>query len=378
MIHKSLARRVDNIIPNIHDEIIHCFDTTWGFDTENHKDISVWDNTMDMISRISNRMFVGLPLCRNENFLKHNSAFAIDVITVTALMPFVPKFLHPIVGRLMCLPNHYHYWMTRKHTLPVIHQRLADFEEKEKNPDSKIEIPDDYITWHIQVAKADGLTKELDPVMISRFIMPIEFAAIHTTTLTLSMCLFDLLSADPSKGYMEGLREEAERVFAETEGGRWSKKILTKLVRADSAIRESMRVSNFVTRGITRKVVAKEGLRNEEEGWTAPFGSMISIDEHSRHHDSKVYSDADSYDAFRFSRPREEYEASRASNPEDLQKYVDMKNLSMVSTGENFLAFGHGRHACPGRFLVQHELKVCALLLRVCVVEVWKANSPNR
>jgi cytochrome P450 len=173
------------------------------------------------------------------------------------------------------------------------------------------------------------------------------------------MCLFDLFSADPSKGFVEGLREEAERVFAETEQtGRWNKKILTKLVRADSAIRESMRISNFATRGITRKVVAKDGLRNEEEGWTAPHGSFISLDEHSRHHDPKIYPDPDSYDAFRFSRPREEYEASRDSSPKDLEKYVDMKNLSMVSTGENFLAFGHGRHACPGRFLVQHELKV--------------------
>ena len=195
--------------------------------------------------------------------------------------------------------------------------------------------------------------------MISRFIMPIEFAAIHTTSLTLSMCLFDLFSADPSKGFVEGLREEAERAFAETEQtGRWNKKILTKLVRADSAIRESMRLSNFATRGVMRKVVAKDGLRIEDEGWTAPYGSYIGLDEHSRHHDPAIYPDPDSYDAFRFSRPREEYEASRDSNPKDLEKYVDMKNLSMVSTGENFLAFGHGRHACPGRFLVQHELKV--------------------
>lgn len=318
----------------------------------------MWDNVMDMVSRISNRMFVGLPLCRNKDFLKHNSAFAIDVITALALMPFFPKFLHPIVGRLMCIPNIYHWWGTRRHTLPVIKQRLADIEEKETNPDSKVEIPDDYITWHIQTAKADGKVKELDPDMISRFIMPIEFAALHTTSLTLTMCLFDLFSSDPSKGFIEGIREEAERVIKESDGSGWNKKNLTKLIRADSAIRESMRFSNFATRSVQRKVVAKEGLRNEEEGWTAPFGSIISLDEHSRHHDPAIFPDPESYDAFRFSRPREDFEASRTDSPEDLKKYVEMKNLSMVSTGENFLAFGHGRHACPGRFLVQHELKV--------------------
>lgn len=316
---------------------------------------------MEMIARISNRMFVGLPLCRNEDFLKHNNAFAIDVITVAALMPFVPRFLYPIVGHLMSIPNHYHYWRTRRHTLPVIKQRLADIEEKDSNPDSKLEIPEDYITWHIRVAKSEGKTKELDPDMVSRFLMPIEFAAIHTTSLTLTMTLFDIFSSDPSKGFVEGLREEAARVFKEVQekhNGRWNKQILTKLVRADSAIRESMRRSNFITRAVGRKVVAKEGLHNEEEGWTAPYGSYISVDEHSRHHDNAVYPEADTYDAFRFSRPREEFEASREKGPDDLQKYVDMKNLSLVSTGEDFLTFGHGRHACPGRFLVQHELKV--------------------
>lgn len=37
----------------------------------------------------------------------------------------------------------------------------------------------------------------------------------------------------------------------------------------------------------------------------------------------------------------------------------------MVTTSDIHLAFGHGRHACPGRFFVAHELKLigAALLL---------------
>ena len=36
----------------------------------------------------------------------------------------------------------------------------------------------------------------------------------------------------------------------------------------------------------------------------------------------------------------------------------------MVNTTDTFLAFGHGRHACPGRFFSNYELK----LLFACFV----------
>lgn len=233
---------------------------------------------------------------------------------------------------------------------------MTAIKEKAANPASKVVIPDNYISWHIQTALAEGRKKELDPAMISRFLMPIEFAAIHTTTLTITMTLFDLFGSDPKKAFIEGIREEAERVFKEHKGV-WSKKALTKLVRADSAIRESMRYSNFGTRGVQRKVIAKEGIYNEAEGWRAPYGSFIALNAHSRHHDPEVYSSPDTYDAFRFSRPREQFEAIN-SDKWNADEYLKMKNISMISTGEDFIAFGHGRHACPGRFLVQHELKM--------------------
>lgn len=342
VIHKNMVRRMGNIIPGIWEELTYTIDKSWGFSTDWHE-IHVMENMMDLISRVSNRMFIGLPLCRNEDFLKNNSAFAMDVILMVGLMPFFPKFMHPIVGRLMSIPNHIHYWRTRKHTLPVIRQRLADIEEESRNPDAKLEIPDDYITWHIRTARAEGKTKELDPVVISRFIMPIEFAAIHTTTFSITMALFDIISSDSKEGYLEGIREEAERVYKEANGV-WNKASLSKLVRADSALRESMRISSFATRNVQRKIIAKNGVKNVEEGWTAPYGSLISVDAWSRHHDPKYYPNPDEYDAFRFSRPREEYEAAHPGKL-DSEQYLRLKNLSMTNTSETYLPFGHGRHA---------------------------------
>lgn len=32
--------------------------------------------------------------------------------------------------------------------------------------------------------------------------------------------------------------------------------------------------------------------------------------------------------------------------------------MSMVSVADDFLSFGHGRHACPGRFFASNEVKM--------------------
>jgi hypothetical protein len=87
-----------------------------------------------------------------------------------------------------------------------------------QDPEFKWEESDDYITWHIRLAESEGRQKELEPEAIALFLMPVIFAAIHTTTFTITMTLFDLLGSDPAKGFIEGIREEAERVFAEENG----------------------------------------------------------------------------------------------------------------------------------------------------------------
>lgn len=343
VVHKNLARRLHTIIPGTWEELQVRFDDSWGFNTTEWKDICVFENTMRTIAQASNRMFVGLPLCRNEDYLASMGSFAQDVIGCVVAMQFVPKFLAPIFGRLCAIPNNVHYRRAAKHTLPLIKQRLIDLEKKNSDPSYKWEEPDDYVTWHIRLAQSEGKARELEPDMIAKFLMPLSFAAIHTTTFTITNTLFDLLGSDPARGFIEGLREEAERVFKEA-NGTWTKASLNRLVRADSAIRESMRISNFLTRGVMRKIVAREGLKNEEEGWTAPYGAYISVDIHSVHHDPNIYPNPDDYDAFRFSKPREEYEAKH-SDDKDSAESLKLKNTGMISTGDAFLPFGHGRHA---------------------------------
>ena len=359
VVHKYLPRNLGKIVPGIQEEVENAMDISWGMGTESWTRLTVWDNLMFVISHVTNRMFVGLPLCRNEDYLDNMSKFAMDVIACMMTLVFVPTWLKPIVGPIVTIPNRRHWAATTKYTFPLIEERKTMMKAKKEDPSIEWVEPNDYLTWHISLAMAENRQDELDTDIISRRLMPINFAAIHTTNLTATNVLFDLASSDPSKGFFEGIREEVERVFKE-EGGHWTKAGLQKLHRTDSAIRESMRISNFMSRGLGRIVLAKEGITNKAEGWHAPKGSVLVTDVHHPMHDPELHSDPDKYDAFRFSRSKEDNETAKELAPGTTEKSgrPALKNVDMINTSDTFLAFSHGRHACPGRFFVAMELKI--------------------
>jgi cytochrome P450 len=288
-------------------------------------------------------MFVGFPLCRNKEYVTNMGRFAMDVIFSCTLLSFVPRILKPIAGPLITIPNCYHYKKTAKYTIPLIKERFANIERKHTDPMFNWTAPNDYITWHINLAYAEDNLIELAPEMIAGRLLLVNVPAIHTTVLTITHTLFDLISSDPKKGYIEGIMEEVTRVYTECNGV-WTKAALAKMTRTDSAIRESMRVSNVMTRGMLRKVMSPDGIENKVEGWSAPQHAFIGLDIHSVHHDPEIYSNPDEYDAFRFSRPWEEYE-NLGPEAKSSADFLKLRNTGLTSTSDTFLPFGHGRHA---------------------------------
>ncbi|KAK3384415.1 cytochrome P450 [Lasiosphaeria ovina] len=356
--HKHLARNLVGLIPGVQDEASGAIDATFGTDTENWKSLNLWEAWLGIVPRVTNRILVGEVTCKNQEFLKNHVAFADDVVRNSFILNMFPKILQPFVAPLIVLPNRWHWYKTYREVRPLVEQRLHDMERKLAG-DPKYdewEPEENLVTWLIRQAHADGRVEELNASMISKRLLPVEFAAIHTTVITGHGILLDLLSADPAKGYLDALREETSRELG-AEGGCWSKNALSRLHRTDSAIRESMRVSHFATGLTHRKVITKEGITNTVEGWHVPRGSYLMLDLAGTHHDADLYENPDVYDPFRFSREREEYKA-RPQDQKDPAEALRVQRLGMVTTSDEFLAFSHGRHACPGRFFVAHELKM--------------------
>jgi len=84
------------------------------------------------------------------------------------------------------------------------------------------------------------------------------------------------------------------------------------------------------------------------DGTFIPAGTVISVPFDDVQLDPQTYEDPLRFDGFRFVKMKE-----RAV----LEGYPD-KNFDVVSINSEFVAFGQGKHACPGRYFASAEIKL--------------------
>lgn len=210
----------------------------------------------------------------------------------------------------------------------------------------------------VQLAKKDP--QQLREDVLVRRLLVLNMVAIHTTSIVTTNTILDLYSSPHKEEYLAGLREEVERVLREA-GGEFSKNAINSMYRVDSAIRESMRISHLGDVGVRRDIIAEGGV-DVGDDLHLPKGAKVVFPNHGIHNDPDFYGEtANQWDGFRFSRPREDYLAQiekSGSETKDMSKVLEQKNQNLISTGTDFLSFGHGRHACPGRFFASQEMKL--------------------
>lgn len=84
------------------------------------------------------------------------------------------------------------------------------------------------------------------------------------------------------------------------------------------------------------------------DGSVLKKGSHVAVSAH-RMWDESIHADPLVYDAYRFLKMRSEPGHENTGQ--------------LVTTSPDHLAFGHGKHACPGRFFAAHEVKVALIHL---------------
>lgn len=438
VVHRHLARHLPGKLADMSEEVAIAVDKVFGEagkapagggDAGDASDgpwteYNIWHSLLAVVPRVMNRMLLGLPLCRDERLLNAFMEFADHVIPCSMLLDMTPAILHPLMGRFLGLKSWECWRRVRDLSLSIIQPRvdrmLAEEEARakakgdEKQPRNRPPPPEDFITWSVRTALAEGNDFELDPEQISKRLMPINFAGIHTTVLVLHAFLLNLASSDPAEDVIGQLRREIASVLAEspelypmapptpTSGSakplpissanstrpshaaafapRWTKAALSRLHLLDSALRESLRFSSFNLTGVERKIVAPEGLTLPESAFltskpppsardrTIPFGSLVSFNiagvhldpavvpsgtssESSKENGKKMRTKGpDEFDAFRFARERARLEAMTPEDEAALgwatgDATLKALRLSMTTTSESYLPFGHGRHA---------------------------------
>lgn len=149
------------------------------------------------------------------------------------------------------------------------------------------------------------------------------------------------------QSYWDLIHEEVLAVDRESEEGpgNWTKKKLNRLVGVDSFIRESLRLDMSPPVGLIRKVISKEGytysngLHLKQEAFVGVPALCIHTDQDS----IKAGTDATEFDGFRFSRPYQELVVNAPAT--DISATSGVGKHAAVTTNDQYLAFGHGKHA---------------------------------
>lgn len=84
------------------------------------------------------------------------------------------------------------------------------------------------------------------------------------------------------------------------------------------------------------------------DGTFIPKNGMLAVSSH-RMWDPEVHDNPSKWDGYRFFKMREK---------------LEQQNMAyLVTTSPDHLAFGHGRHACPGRFFAANEVKIALIFI---------------
>jgi cytochrome P450 len=250
---------------------------------------------------------------------------------------------------------------------PEIERRLADYDARQRDPENKSHAPEpnDCLQWTIRQAKNIGDPYLWKPTTLAIRMMLLNFAAIHTSSFAITSAILDLAAS--KQEYMDELRAEIEGVLAE-HVGEWDKRALARMHKLDSVMRESQRLNSFMTMGLNRAVVAENGIVTPS-GVKVPRGYNAAVPSYAVLHDNSVYPDADEFKPFRFADQR----------GDESVEYVKRAAKAFATTSNEYLAFGHGRNACPGRFFAANELKlILAHLVLSYDIELMPMDSRPR
>ncbi|KAF8869640.1 cytochrome P450 [Gymnopilus junonius] len=314
-----LTKHLANHFADAKNEIARTVHELFQMKNNGRVNLPAHEIAMKVIARASHRMFVGLPLCRNSEYLQLSEKFTIDVFVYSQILNMFPEALHPMVGWAITS----RVSKTVKRAKDRIHPLVEACIEQKKDYDSgKAESTNNssnLISWLVNEAQESG--RSFDITDLTRRILVINFVSIGSTAAVLSDALFNL-AAHPQ--YAAPIREEVEAIV-EAEG--WTRASIAKMRKLDSFVRETQRTGTGGATG-NRKIMKDFTFSN---GISLPSGTCISFATRPIHHDANHYDSPTEFQGFRFF--------------DTVTEEGDDPKNQVVSLGPDYLTFGTGRHA---------------------------------
>jgi len=301
------------------------------------------NTTLEIVCRTAHRVFVGLPLCRDREYLSLTMGFAIDISRAAGVIRLFPSSLKGIAGRPFAnLPVALKRMIG--HLRPLFEERQQAIKQFGRNYPGKAE---DLLSWFIDDVDGDSDEDKLKHVAFHMLIL--NFGSVYTMTTSFTQVLYHL-AAHPE--CLEPLRKEIEMTIAQN---RWTIPALSQMRKLDSFLKESQRITGLSAASTYRQVLKPFTF---SDGISVSPGTTIAIAAHYTHLDNAIYAEANTFKPFRF---------------------ADSDNGYFVTPSDDYLPFGVGRHLCPGRFFTAVVMKtmMCHLILDYDIMLDNRGKQPS-
>ncbi|KAJ7579724.1 cytochrome P450 [Mycena floridula] len=327
VIRGELTRKFGTKLPDMHAEIVDAMAEHIPV-TQDWTKVCIHSESQHIVARATSRIFVGPPLCRNNKYLDQVLQFAVNVMASGRVIAVFPELFKPIVARFLTSAKS-NIAKAEKFLAPLIQERIDDDANFGTDRPGR---PDDLISWLINAAPASELTIH---GLVLR-VLAINMASIHTTSMALTAAVYRLVEHPE---LIPILREEMEAAV-KTDG--FTKAAVNKMYKVDAFFMESQRMTAFNAVGMRRKTMKDFTF---SDGTVVPAVFSIGVAQWSLHFDGSIYPDPHEFNPFRFPVAEDQVESAQFRQ-------------TMVTPRLDYIPFGHGGPACPGRFLASSELKL--------------------
>ncbi|KAJ5726101.1 cytochrome P450 [Penicillium malachiteum] len=337
-IQRKLTPNLNSLLQPMQDELNFAIEHGLTKSEDNLVLIKPHHIIADVVARVSARIFVGKPICRNPEWLEVSTQFTENVFISLVFLRLFPMWTHGLLNWLM--PSSYkgsaYLRKAKKLIVPEINRRRGTNSQGIKEPG---EDEPDFLSWMMEIATP----QESDPATLAHLEVVMSLAS-NTSQINTVQVLYDLL-AHPE--YLEPIREEIRSVVHEVGPWMsWEQPAFSKLRKLDSFMRESQRFNPPTLLAMLRVLLEEAVL---SDGMVLPKGAHIGMAVNAIQNDPEVTPEPEIFDGLRY------YKLRQREGESNLHQFS--------STQDRILNFGHGAHACPGRFFASLEIKVILVRL---------------
>ncbi|KAJ5879143.1 hypothetical protein N7455_002608 [Penicillium solitum] len=339
LIRATVYKHLHRYMPAMNHAIISQLQTLDFKDGECN--IGCFDLAYSIVARSGSFALVGSRLSQNEEYLKAAKDHILGMIVTTRVQFLVPDCLKPyiggLIGRLATLGTSWDMHASRKIMLRHFDARAAEYhaeiftgnEPSETNLDDT-DNPVEIFQW---LYESSVLRERWTYAEVIGEMLLLQFAFIYTTSYGLYGALVELARRPE---YIAPLREEFDLIFSEMGP---TVPACDGMVLMDSFLKECQRLHPPSALSAHRVCISDLKLSN---GVTLKQGSHVAVPSGVIQQSSEHYANPNAFDGFRF--------VKRAA--------AGAKNSRLVDLSPDYLVFGMGAHACPGRWMASALMKL--------------------